>query len=210
MGCAAGSHEAVRSRRLRVALLSPMAHTDGIRPEPLSHTLSLVILVELPRQHALPMHAVSGSPRYLQLVTVNCMTNDAARKSQFQPRERRAHQPEASQRPHCTHNGPSPPLGVCVCMPANLRYMLRSSRLASADRTLKTAQRNCVVVRFSRSPMQCTRPQRLACTANRTERVSIEDRRFCHGIDRPTRALSPPHRTRHPESNKGVTNLHKK
>ena len=177
MGCAAGSHEAVRPLRLRVVMLSLMAHADGIRPEPLSHTLSLVIFVELPRQHALPMHAVSGSPRYLQLVTVNCMTNDAARKSQFQPRERRAHQPEASQRPHCTHNGPSPPLGVCVCLPADLRYMLRSSHLASADRTLITAQRNCVVVQLSRSALQCTRPQRLACTANRTERVSsrIED-----------------------------------
>ena len=148
----------MRARRLRVVMLSPMAHTDGIRPEPLSHTLSLVIFVELPRQHALPMHAVSGSPRYLQLVTVNCMTNDAARKSQFQPRERRAHQPEASQRPHCTHNGPSPPLGVCVCMPANLRYMLRSSRLASADRTLNGAQRSSVAVPHSRSAMQCTRP----------------------------------------------------
>ena len=157
----------------------------------MSHTLSLVILVELPRQHALPMHAVSGSPRYLKLVTVSCMTNDAAQKSQFQPRERREHQPEASQRPRCTHNGPSPPLGVCVCMPANLRYMLRSSRLASADRTLITAQRNCVFVQLSRSPLQSTRPQSMACTANRTERVSIEDRRFCHGFDRPTRALSP-------------------
>ena len=163
-----------------------MGHAGWIRPEALSHTLFLRVLVDIPRQNALLKHTVSASPRHLELVTVDAISSAAARLSQLYAREGRAHQTEASQRPRRAHNGPSPPLGVCECMPASLRYMLRSSRLASADRTLKTAQRHSVVVRFSRSPMQCKRPQSMACTANRTERVSIEDRRFCHAFDRPT------------------------
>ena len=167
-----------------------MGHAGWIRPEALSHTLSLAVLVDIPRQYVLQKHTASVSPRHLELVTVNAISSAAARLCQLDAREGRAHQPEASQRPRRAHNGPSPPLGVCVCMPANLRYMLRSSRLASADRTLNGAQRSSVAVPHSRSAMQCTRPQSMACTANRTERVTIEDRRFCHGFDRPTRALS--------------------
>ena len=161
-----------------------------MRPEALSHTLFLIILVDKPRQYALQKHTASVSPQHLELLTVSDISSAVALKCQFDARVWQAHHLEALQRPQRTHNGPSPPLGVCVCLPANLRYMLRSSRLASADRTLNGAQRISVAVPFSRSVLQCTRPQSVMCTANRTERVSIEDRRFCHAFDRTARAHS--------------------
>ena len=146
MGCAAGSHAAVHSRRLWLFLPSLVVLSGCIRPEALSHTLFLSVLVDIPRQHALLKHTVSASPRHLDLVTVNAISSAAARVSQLYAREWQARHPEASQRPRRTHNGPSPSLGVCVCMPASLRYMLRTSRLASADRILTAAQRSSFVV----------------------------------------------------------------
>ena len=172
MGCSSGVAQSGALASLWLLLPSLVGHAGWIRPEALSHTLSLAVLVDIPRQHALQKHTASVSPRHLELLTVSAISSAVALKCQVDARVRQAHHPEASQRPRRTHNGPSPPLGVCVCMPASLRYMLRTSRLASADRTLKRAQRISVAVPFSRSVLQCTRPQSVACTANRTERRS--------------------------------------